>query len=187
MFYTRKWLTPRQSDQKPSSPLIYRVPCAASCNQRPSFPYAGNPERKYLGTYINRPALPHEKFLYLGFVPHLRSVSLLPQCFFFFFTMRPIGLLFSFSSLAGLVAGQIDSNTTYLTATALVTKNNNSALECWQLTEPFRRSSVPGVSGTQVATISNNSNFAYTILPPRFDGGIHTAPVPQYALPIFFS
>ncbi|KAF2183209.1 hypothetical protein K469DRAFT_476043, partial [Zopfia rhizophila CBS 207.26] len=68
---------------------------------------------------------------------------------------------------------------TYLTATALVTKNNNSVFECWQLTEPFKRSSVPGVSGTQVATISNNTNFAYTILPPRYDGGLHTAPAPQ--------
>ncbi|KAF2865244.1 hypothetical protein BDV95DRAFT_453187, partial [Massariosphaeria phaeospora] len=68
---------------------------------------------------------------------------------------------------------------TYLTATALVTKNDNSAFECWQLTQPFLRSSVPGVSGAQVATISNNSNFAYTILPPRYDGGLHTAPAPQ--------
>ncbi|KAF1958511.1 hypothetical protein CC80DRAFT_546741 [Byssothecium circinans] len=78
----------------------------------------------------------------------------------------------------GLAVAQTP-NTTYLTATAIVTKNNNSAFECWQLTEPFRRSSVPGVSGTQVATISNNTNFAYTILPPRYDGGIHTAPAPQ--------
>ncbi|KAH7135545.1 hypothetical protein B0J11DRAFT_576127 [Dendryphion nanum] len=82
--------------------------------------------------------------------------------------------------LAVFVTAQSNPNITYLTATALVTKtNNNSAFECWQLTEPFKRSSVPGVSGTQVATVSNNTNFAYTILPPRYDGGIHTAPAVQ--------
>jgi len=100
--------------------------------------------------------------------------------------MRSITLFPLLLFLAISVVGQTDTNTTYLTATALVTKNNNSAFECWQLTEPFRRSAVPGVSGTQVATISNNTNFAYTILPPRYDGGIHTAPSPQYGLLIFF-
>ncbi|PSN68295.1 hypothetical protein BS50DRAFT_523469 [Corynespora cassiicola Philippines] len=87
--------------------------------------------------------------------------------------------LFIFPLLTSLAVGQADSNATFLTATALVTKDAHSAFECWQLKEPFRTSSVPGVSGTQVATISNNSNFAYTILPPRYDGGLHTAPVPQ--------
>ncbi|KAF2794209.1 hypothetical protein K505DRAFT_242706 [Melanomma pulvis-pyrius CBS 109.77] len=87
--------------------------------------------------------------------------------------------LFSLFVLTGNVGAQADANTTFLTATAIVTKNNNSAFECWQLTEPFRRSAVPGVSGTQVVTLSNNSNLAYVILPPRFDGGIHNAPAPQ--------
>ncbi|KAF2476844.1 uncharacterized protein BDR25DRAFT_300010 [Lindgomyces ingoldianus] len=93
--------------------------------------------------------------------------------------MRPFAFLSSLLLVAGSSAAQADANTTYLTATTLVMKNNNSAFECWQLTEPFRRPSVPGVSGTQVATIGNFTNFAYTILPPRYDGGIHTAPVPQ--------
>lgn len=96
--------------------------------------------------------------------------------------MRIIAFLVSLFVLAGNVVAQGDANTTFLTATALVTKNNNSAFECWQLTEPFRRSAVPGVSGSQVVTLSNNSNFAYVILPPRFDGGIHNAPAPQYGL-----
>lgn len=89
--------------------------------------------------------------------------------------------LISIWALASLATAQFTSNTTYLTATALVTKGNDSAFECWQLTEPFRRSSIPGISGTQSVTVSNNTNFAYTILPPRFDGGIHNAPEPQYA------
>jgi hypothetical protein len=89
----------------------------------------------------------------------------------------PIVALLSVFALA-----QSDQNTTYLTATALVTRDNASAFECWQLTEPFKRSSVPGVSGTLVATIGNYTNLGYTILPPRFDGGLHTAPVPQYVM-----
>lgn len=31
----------------------------------------------------------------------------------------------------------------------------------------------------ETAVVSNNTNLAYTILPPRYDGGLHTAPVPQ--------
>jgi hypothetical protein len=84
-----------------------------------------------------------------------------------------------FSLLSPLVSSQSDANTTYLIAPALVTKNNHTTVQCWKLATPFKRSSVPGVSGAQVATISNNTNLGYTILPPRFDGGIHTAPVPQ--------
>ncbi|ORY06151.1 hypothetical protein BCR34DRAFT_571545 [Clohesyomyces aquaticus] len=94
-------------------------------------------------------------------------------------TMRALIFISSLSLLVSLTTAQTVSNTTHLTATALVTKNNNSAFECWQLTEPFKRSSVPGVSGTQVVTFANITNGAYTILPPRFDGGIHTAPAPQ--------
>jgi hypothetical protein len=81
--------------------------------------------------------------------------------------------------LAPLALAQSDTNTTYLIAPALVTENNHTIIQCWKLVAPFKRSSVPGVSGAQVATISNNTNLAYTILPPRFDGGIHTAPAPQ--------
>ncbi|KAF2728010.1 hypothetical protein EJ04DRAFT_504788 [Polyplosphaeria fusca] len=93
--------------------------------------------------------------------------------------MHPLALFSLLTLLSTNVFGQSDPNTTYLTATALVTKNNASAFECWQLNEPFKRSSVPGVSGAQVATIGNYTDLGYTILPPRYDGGIHTAPVPQ--------
>ncbi|KAF2199523.1 hypothetical protein GQ43DRAFT_376068 [Delitschia confertaspora ATCC 74209] len=93
--------------------------------------------------------------------------------------MRFIYLLSAVLPLAGNSLATSDSDGTYLTATALVTKNNNSAFECWRLTESFKRSSVPGVSGTQVATIGNFSNLAYTVLPPRYNGGLHNAPTPQ--------
>jgi hypothetical protein len=84
-----------------------------------------------------------------------------------------------FSLLSTSVLAQSNTNATYLVASALVTQNNRTIIQCWKLASPFERSSVPGVDGAQVATISNNTNLAYSILPPRFDGGIHTAPAPQ--------
>jgi hypothetical protein len=73
----------------------------------------------------------------------------------------------------------VDANTTYLIAPALVTRDNNTIIQCWKLNSPFKRASTPGIIGTQTAVVSNNTNLAYTILPPRYDGGLHTAPVPQ--------
>lgn len=83
------------------------------------------------------------------------------------------------SVLASLVAAQAEGNVSYLIAPALVTKNNQTIVECWKLTTPFKRSSTPGVNGAQVATIGNFTDLAYSILPRRYDGGLHNAPVPQ--------
>ena len=75
---------------------------------------------------------------------------------------------------------QAYSNVTYLTAPALVTTpENTTTIQCWRLATPFITSSTPGVSGTEVATISNVGDLEYTILPARYDGGVHNAPVPQ--------
>ena len=80
---------------------------------------------------------------------------------------------------------QQNTNATYLTLTTIVTKNNNSAFECWQLTEPFQRSAVPGTSGAESLTLGNITNYGYSIIPPRFDGGLHNAPAPQYEVILF--
>lgn len=91
-------------------------------------------------------------------------------------TFAHFGLVISSYTAAQLTT----SNTTSLTATALVTDaNNNTAFQCWQLTEPFKTSSTPGQVGTKALTIGDSTNLAYTVLPPRFDGGIHNAPEPQ--------
>jgi hypothetical protein len=67
----------------------------------------------------------------------------------------------------------------YLTTTALVTNAaNQSALECWRFTTPLIDSSEPGIAGSLRFNF-NASGASYIILPPRFDGGIHNAPVPQ--------
>lgn len=82
-----------------------------------------------------------------------------------------------------LAPASTQANSTYLTATALVTdSHNNSAFECWQLCNPFMTTSTPGQAGTKVATVGNITNGAYTVLPPRFNGGIHVAPAVQYGI-----
>jgi hypothetical protein len=78
-----------------------------------------------------------------------------------------------------LVFSQPSSNTTHLIAPALVTHNNHTKIECWKLTTPFLLASTPGVNGAQIATITNITNLAYAIIPPRFDGGLHIAPAAQ--------
>ena len=73
------------------------------------------------------------------------------------------------------------ANTTYLIAPALVTTpQNTTAIQCWRLKHsPFAVTSQAGITGSRVATVSNATNLAYVVQPPRFNGGLHNAPVPQ--------
>ena len=71
------------------------------------------------------------------------------------------------------------SNGTFLDLTAIVTRHNNSALECWRLTNPFTTSSGAGTAGASTLNIASLANATYTVVPPRFEGGIHNAPHPQ--------
>lgn len=93
--------------------------------------------------------------------------------------MRILPLITIVAPFIYLTSAQTDANTTYLIAPALVTRDNNTIIQCWKLSSLFKRASTPGIIGTQTAVVSNNTNLAYTILPPRYDGGLHTAPVPQ--------
>ncbi|KAL8633729.1 hypothetical protein Q9189_000465 [Teloschistes chrysophthalmus] len=67
-----------------------------------------------------------------------------------------------------------------LNLTAIATRNNVSVLECWQLANPFVASSTPGVTGAEVLQLGQGGNVSLTVIPPRFDGGLHNAPVVQY-------
>lgn len=89
-----------------------------------------------------------------------------------------------FFYLASLISAlscscQVLTNSSYLTATALVTNQaNHSALECWEFDSPFTISAAAGTSGA--ATYKFNASSAeYTVIPPRFNGGTHNAPAPQ--------
>ena len=68
----------------------------------------------------------------------------------------------------------------YLNLTAIAAKDGKSTLECWQLTKPITVSSTAGTSGTLIQQLGDVSNASYVVLPPKFDGGKHTAPNAQY-------
>ncbi|KIP09641.1 hypothetical protein PHLGIDRAFT_11779 [Phlebiopsis gigantea 11061_1 CR5-6] len=74
---------------------------------------------------------------------------------------------------------------TFLDLTAIVTHHNNSALECWRLADPFTTSAGAGTAGAATLNIAGLANATYTVLPPRFEGGVHNAPHPQ--LVVFLS
>ncbi|KAK8151250.1 hypothetical protein BKA80DRAFT_287095 [Phyllosticta citrichinensis] len=69
--------------------------------------------------------------------------------------------------------------------TSLVTNaQNNSALECWKFTTPLTSPSTPGISGSMFYAFNLSTTNQYTVIPARFDGGIHNAPAPQF---VFFA
>ncbi|KAI0600180.1 hypothetical protein F4775DRAFT_546534 [Biscogniauxia sp. FL1348] len=72
------------------------------------------------------------------------------------------------------------ASTSYLNLTALTGRDRVSALECWQLADPFATSDLPGVVGTQSLGLGDLANGTYMVLPPRFDSGLHNAPAKQY-------
>jgi len=87
---------------------------------------------------------------------------------------RWLSLFFRLLALAPALA-----HDTHLIAPALVTTaHNTTQLQCWNLTLPFVTSSVPGTIGSQSLSFLTR-NLTYTVIPPRFDAGLHNAPVPQ--------
>lgn len=90
----------------------------------------------------------------------------------------PLFLALILTSAATTLAA---SNPTYLRATALITNaQNNSALQCWQFKSPASVSSDAGTSGSATFAFPHTNETIYTVIPPRFDGGTHRAPVAQY-------
>ena len=71
---------------------------------------------------------------------------------------------------------------TTLEATALVTTAaNTSILQCWKFLSPLNISSTAGTSGAGTFSFSSaTQGTTYTVIPPLFDGGLHTAPRVQY-------
>ena len=68
----------------------------------------------------------------------------------------------------------------FFNLTAISAAGGNSTIECWQLSEPLTSSSDAGTSGTVIQRLGDVSNATYTVLPAKFDGGLHRAPVAQY-------
>lgn len=67
----------------------------------------------------------------------------------------------------------------HLNITAIGAANGRSTIECWQITRPFDISTDPGTAGTAAQQLGDLTNLTLTILPPRFDGGLHNAPFVQ--------
>ncbi|KAL5378259.1 hypothetical protein DPSP01_009192 [Paraphaeosphaeria sporulosa] len=86
-----------------------------------------------------------------------------------------VAVLFQFMSLAAVA-----QNTTHLNITAIGAAGGRSTIECWQITRPFDTSTDPGTAGTKAQQLGDTTNLTLTILPPKFDGGLHNAPAVQY-------
>ena len=80
--------------------------------------------------------------------------------------------------LASAAAQLAQNGKTYLNLTAIAASNGESSLECWQV-GPIVKSAVPGTSGASSLLFGETTNASYTIIPARFDGGLHTAPAVQ--------
>ncbi|KAF9637609.1 34-dihydroxy-2-butanone 4-phosphate synthase RibB [Lasiodiplodia theobromae] len=102
--------------------------------------------------------------------------------------MRPSALQTLLAlSIAGATTAQTTNDTaSYLTATAIVTDaaTNASALQCWQFTTPLEVPTEPGTVGALNFPFNLSTAVEYTVIPPRFDGGLHNAPQNQF---VFFA
>ena len=65
-----------------------------------------------------------------------------------------------------------------LNLTAISASSGNSVLECWAL-PGFVASTQAGTVGALNLVLGDLANATYTIIPPRFNGGLHNPPAPQ--------
>jgi hypothetical protein len=91
--------------------------------------------------------------------------------------------LASILTFAAAATAQLSPNITTptLNLTAISTSNGSSIFECWQLLS-FVTSAGAGTVGALNLFLGNLDNATYTVIPPRFDGGIHNAPAPQFVV-----
>lgn len=83
------------------------------------------------------------------------------------------------STYSDPTAAQLSVQTTpSLNVTAIASNDGASAIECWQI-PGFKASADKGTIGSLSLFLGETANATYTVLPPRFDGGIHNAPVNQ--------
>lgn len=77
------------------------------------------------------------------------------------------------------VFAQLSNVTTpSLNLTAISAANGGSTLECWQLPGVVA-SAGAGTVGALNLFLGDLSNATYTVIPPRFNGGVHNAPAAQ--------
>ncbi len=72
-------------------------------------------------------------------------------------------------------------STPNLNVTTIAARNGCSVIQCWSIPS-FTQSATAGTAGALNLFLGEATNATFTLLPPRFDGGLHNAPAPQYAL-----
>jgi hypothetical protein len=91
-------------------------------------------------------------------------------------------LFFLLKSSIPTAAGQ---TAIHFNLTSISAANGKSTIECWQIQKPFDVSTDPGTAGTMSQQLGDLTNLTFTILPPKFDGGLHNAPFVQYVTPSY--
>lgn len=104
---------------------------------------------------------------------HLNLIVIIRTWSTMSFILRIILLLVSLATTA------MAHNTERFNVTAIGAVNGSSTIECWQIARPFDLSTDPGTAGTKAVQLGDVSNITLSILPPRFDGGLHRAPFVQ--------
>ncbi|KAJ5605678.1 hypothetical protein N7510_008459 [Penicillium lagena] len=74
-----------------------------------------------------------------------------------------------------------------LNVTVITAHHGRSAIECWALEPDFETSTVTGTDGASFLSLGPiggvaGGNTSYVVVPPKFDGGIHNAPVNQWVI-----
>ena len=95
--------------------------------------------------------------------------------------MRLIALILSFFIVPVFNLSTLPPVPSHLNISVIAAANDKSTLECWQLSAPFVQSSQAGTSGAAVTQLGDVDTTSYSLIPPQFDGGLHNAPVVQYA------
>ncbi|KAF2265546.1 hypothetical protein CC78DRAFT_460806 [Lojkania enalia] len=72
------------------------------------------------------------------------------------------------------------AQSTHFNLTAIGAANGRSTIECWQIKRPFDVSTDPGTAGSKALPLGDLTNLTLSILPPKFDGGLHNAPFVQF-------
>ncbi|KAK2865162.1 hypothetical protein FQN49_003847 [Arthroderma sp. PD_2] len=93
--------------------------------------------------------------------------------------------IFSILILPLLVRGALPPSKvpSTLNVTAITAEKGFSTLECWAIEPGFDISDEPGTKGAANLPIHGLMGDAeYSVLPPRFDGGLHTAPTAQWVI-----
>lgn len=77
------------------------------------------------------------------------------------------------------VASTFPTPKTLNITTIAANAQKESILQCWELDAPFIASAAAGTTGSVFAQLGEGAAVSYGIIPPKFDGGLHNAPVVQ--------